>query len=118
MTSPGHVQHPNYVRIWATLVVLLMVSVAGAMTGIRSLVLITAFGIAVVKAFLVAKNFMHVNLEKRLIGYLLITSLVVVVILFFGVAPDVMKHEGLHWSNYSAKQAVDAGLQSNAAKHE
>jgi len=118
MMSEGHVHHPNYVKIWAILVVLLGVSVVGAMTGIRSLIPITAFGVAVVKAFLVARNFMHVNVEKRLIGYLLITSLVFVLILFFGVAPDVMRHQGMHWNKYSAKQAFDAGIRNGVAKHE
>ena len=51
---------------------LLAVSVVGPMFGIRSLTLITAFGIAIVKAYLVAKNFMHVNIEKRWVAYILL----------------------------------------------
>ena len=113
-----HIHHPNYVKIWAMLVVLLVASVLGALTGIRWLVLITAFGIAVVKAYMVAKNFMHVNLEKRWVAYLLIICLVFLGILFSGVAPDVMRHQGQHWDNYSAKEAVESGLRAGAAKHE
>src|ERR1700722_15720903 len=108
-TEEAHNHHPNYVKIWAVLVVLLIISVLGPLTGIRWLMLITAFGIAVVKAFIVDKNFMHVNLEKRLVGYLLIPCLVFLLILFAGVSPDVMKHQGLHWNNYAAKQAIEAG---------
>lgn len=118
MSSEAHIHHPNYIKVWAILVVLLIVSVMGPLTGIRSLILFTAFGIAVVKAYLVAKNFMHVNLEKRWIPYLLLTCLVLLVVLFAGVAPDVMKHLGLHWENYSARQAVSSGLHPVSPKHE
>lgn len=115
--SEGHVHHGNYVKVWAVLVVLLMISVLGPLTGIRWLILVTAFGIAVVKAYLVAKNFMHVNVERRWVAYLLITCLLFLAILFAGVSPDVMKHQGLHWDNYAAKQAVQAGSQAGG-KHE
>ena len=109
MTTESHVHHPNYVKIWAILVALLIVSVLGSMTSIRRMVLIAAFGVAVDKAYLVAKNFMHVNVEKRWVPYLLVTFVVFIVILFAAVAPDVMKHNGLHWENNAAKQAVESG---------
>jgi caa(3)-type oxidase subunit IV len=115
MTTEAHVQHPNYVKIWAILVVLLVVSVLGSMVHIRGVVLLAAFGVAFVKAFLVAKNFMHINVEKRWVPYLLVVCLLFIVILFAGVSPDVMKHSGLHWTNPSADQPAqrDAPL-----KHE
>jgi caa(3)-type oxidase subunit IV len=106
MTTDAHVHHPNYVKVWAILVVLLVVSVAGSMSHVRDVVLIAAFGVAVVKAYLVAKNFMHVNVEKRWVPYLLIMCLLFIAILFAGVAPDVMKHSGLHWSKFPAKQGA------------
>jgi len=106
MTTDAHVHHPNYVKIWAILVVLLVVSVLGSMSHVREIVLIAAFGVAVVKAYLVAKNFMHVNTEKRWVPYLLIVCLLFLSILFAGVAPDVMKHSGLHWSKNPADQTV------------
>ncbi len=94
--------HPNYVQIWAVLVALLVVSVVGPMLGIKVVTLITAFGIAMVKAYLVVKNFMHVNLEPKLIGALMVTTLSIMVMMFFLVAPDVMKHEGQNWVNVAA----------------
>jgi caa(3)-type oxidase subunit IV len=103
--AQGHAHHPNYVKVWAIMVALLVVSVAGSMTHIREVVLIAAFGVAVVKAYLVAKNFMHISVEKRWVPYLLVVCLLFVVILFAGVAPDVMHHSGLHWTNPSADQA-------------
>jgi caa(3)-type oxidase subunit IV len=117
MTSESRVHHPNYVKVWAALVVLLIVSLLGSMSHIRYVLLFAAFGVAVIKAYLVAKNFMHVTVEKRFVPYLLVMCLLFVVILFAGVAPDVMRHSGLHWSNDSAKQAVQSGT-STAPKHE
>jgi hypothetical protein len=57
--------HPNYVKIWIWLVVLLLISVAGPMLEIPAVTIITAFGIAFVKAFLVAANFMHLKFENK-----------------------------------------------------
>ncbi len=117
MTTEGQVHHPNYVKIWAILVGLLIVSVLGSRSHIREVVLIAVFGVALVKAYLVAKNFMHVNVEKRWVPYLLIMCLLFIAILFAGVAPDVMKHSGLNWSKFPAKEgAVTSG--SPAAKRE
>ena len=94
--SEGH-HEVNYVRIWQILLVLLAISVAGPFLEIQAVTLITAFGIAVVKAYLVAKNFMHLNVEPRYAVYLLLTVLVFLLLFFAGAAPDVMKHEGANW---------------------
>jgi caa(3)-type oxidase subunit IV len=87
----------HYVRIWALLCILLAVSIIGPMIGIRLLTLITAFGVAIVKAFLVAKHFMHVNIEKRWVAYILLAMIAFMVVLFWGVSPDVLKHSGHGW---------------------
>jgi caa(3)-type oxidase subunit IV len=93
-----HAEHEvNYVKIWMILLALLVVSILGPFLGIKVVTLITAFGIAIVKAYLVAKNFMHLNIEPRYVVYLLLTMLVFMLLLFAGVAPDVMKHEGTNW---------------------
>jgi len=117
MTTEAHVQHPNYVRIWAILVALLIVSVVGSLSHIPDVVLIAAFGVALVKAYLVAKNFMHVNVEKRWVPYLLIMCLLFIAILFAGVAPDVMKHAGLNWNKNPVNQSMQSG-RSAAPKNE
>jgi caa(3)-type oxidase subunit IV len=100
MSEPEH-QHPNYAKIWAVLVVLLFVSVLGPMLGIRAVTLMTAFGVALVKAYLVAKHFMHINIEQRYIRYLVGTALVFMFLFFTGAAPDVMKAEGQNWEKPS-----------------
>ena len=67
------------------------------MFGIRTVTLITAFGIAVVKAYLVAKNFMHIDHAARYVPYLVVTCLVFMLLFFAGAAPDVMRPEGMNW---------------------
>ena len=59
--------HPPkyYVKIWVILLVLLTVSIVGPMFGIKWLTLITAFGIALVKAGMVCAYFMHLNIERK-----------------------------------------------------
>ncbi len=108
-----HAKH--YVKIWAILLVLLAVSIIGPMFEIQALTLVTAFGIALVKAFLVAKEFMHLNVEPKFVLYLLGTALAFMLLLWVGIAPDVMKHEGQNWSNDAAKAEVQRALE--AAKH-
>jgi caa(3)-type oxidase subunit IV len=109
-----HAEHTghevNYVKIWAILLCLLVVSILGPFLGIKIITLLTAFGIAIVKAYLVAKNFMHLNIEPRYAVYLLTTVLVFMLLFFAGSAPDVMKHEGVNW----VKPAVHVEAQASA----
>jgi caa(3)-type oxidase subunit IV len=93
--------HPNYYKVWGILVVLLVISVLGPLIGVQIVTLITAFGIAIVKAYIVAKNFMHLNVERRYVVYLLSTVLAFMGLFFAGVAGDVMKHEGTQWTKPS-----------------
>ena len=106
--------HPNYVRIWIVLMVLLVISIFGPFLGVKIVTLITAFGIAVVKAYLVAKNFMHVNVEPRFVVYLLCTMLVFMLLLFSAVSPDVMKFEGANWE----KPMVSTANPAHQAAHD
>lgn len=92
-----------YVKVWAILCGLLVVSVVGPFLGITLVTLITAFGVAIVKAYLVARHFMHLGIEKKWVSYLLIMMIAFMVVMFGGIAPDVMKHEGRHWENVAAK---------------
>ena len=112
MSAEAH-EHPNYVKVWAILVVLLAISVAGpevgAATGIQAITLITAFGIAIVKAYLVCKNFMHLNIEKRYIVYMLSTCLVFMLLFFTATAPDVMRFEGTNWTKEHVPTPPPAG---------
>jgi caa(3)-type oxidase subunit IV len=103
--------HPNYKKIYVTLLVLLAISVAGPLLGIVWLTLITAFGIALVKANLVIQNFMHLRWEKRIMKWMLATSLMLMFLFFAGVAPDVMEHSGHRWVNDAALAATARGIE-------
>jgi len=89
--------HPNYIKIYWILLALLVVSMIGPEFEIQVVTLITAFGVALVKAYLVVKNFMHLNLEKRYVVYMVSTCLIFMLLFFAAVAPDVMKQEGSGW---------------------
>jgi caa(3)-type oxidase subunit IV len=115
----GHGVHRNYVKIWAILLALLCVSVAGPFAGIRTITLITAFGVALVKAYMVAKNFMHLDVEKRIIHWLLLVVLVLMVLLFSGLSPDVMKDKGQNWKKDAGfHPRLYTGPDSAAGGHE
>jgi caa(3)-type oxidase subunit IV len=105
-----HAGHPNYRNIYLTLLALLVVSVIGPMFGILWLTLATAFGIALVKATLVVQNFMHLKWERRLVGWFLAAALLLMFLMFAGVAPDVMSHEGANWENLAAQAAIERGI--------
>jgi len=114
MNSRAHVDAPhphqtNYVAIWAVLCVLLGVSVVGPMAGIRFLTLITAFGIAIVKAYLVCRHFMHLRIEKTWVVYILGFMLALMLVFFGGVAPDVLTHEGLQWRKTYVEPTAPGG---------
>jgi caa(3)-type oxidase subunit IV len=114
----GH-GHTNYVKIWAILLGLLVVSVAGPFIGIRVVTLITAFGIAIVKAYMVARYFMHINIEKKYVIYLVGTMIVLMMLMVGAVSPDVMHHEGANWHNQAAADVVKKGMaEGEAAEHE
>lgn len=103
MTEQAQVQeaheshHIDYRKVYFWLCGLLVVSVVGPMFGIQAVTLITAFGIACVKAYLVARNFMHINIARRYVTYLVATGLVFMLLFFAGTAPDVMKPSGTNW---------------------
>ena len=112
--AESHAHHPNYVKIWAILVALLGVSVIGPMTGIRVVMLITAFGVALVKAYLVAKNFMHLDVQKPIVRVVLAVALLLMVVLYAGLAADVQKDVGRNWRKTSGFHYLGAPAHEHA----
>lgn len=107
----------TYINLWAVLVALLIVSVLGPLAGIMILTLVTAFGVALIKAYLVVVHFMHLPLDKKYAGYLLATCLAFMLLLFSFTAPDIMKHEGRNWVNTAAKLETQCTLLARADKN-
>jgi len=100
----------HYRNIYLILVMLFLISVAGPELGIRWVTLITAFVIAVVKANLVIQNFMHLSIEKRIMKWVLATSLLLMFLMVAGVSVDVLNHEGNNWENVAAQEAIARGV--------
>lgn len=100
-----------YVKIWVVLLVLLAISLIGPEFGVQALTLVTAFGIALVKAYLVAKKFMHLDMQPRFVSLLLISSVMFVGLFFAGTSADVLNHKGQHWVNDAAIHHVKVELQ-------
>lgn len=96
--NPHHGSLLHYVVVWAVLVVLFAGSVSFSVVSSFVVGVVFAFFIAIVKAVMVAAWFMHLNIERRWVWLMLATGLMVVFVLWLGVAPDVMEMEGQNWS--------------------
>jgi len=107
--SAEHSEHSpsHYVKIYAVLLALLVVSLLGPEIGIRSVTIVTAFGIAIVKALMVCAYFMHLNVEKRYIWYVLLSMVLFVGLFYFSVSPDVWKTEGRNWVKDSSLKLIE-----------
>ena len=82
--------HPNYVAVWVWLVALLIASVGVTTLPISTgVALFLIFAMAVVKAVLVALNYMHLKSEQLLIYAMAIVPLVIFFILWIVLYPDI-----------------------------
>ena len=52
---------------------------------------------------------MHLNIEKKWVGYILGFMLALMLVFFGGVAPDVLEHEGLQWEKTYVEPATAGG---------
>ncbi|MBK1878555.1 cytochrome C oxidase subunit IV family protein [Pelagicoccus mobilis] len=111
--------HPSYLKIYIMLLVLFVISVAGPeiadimkLEGATRLilVLITAFGIALVKAYYVLAYFMHLKFEKIYAPYILLSMVALLFVFFFGTATDAMKSEGHNWEKTPIVLPEDKGF--------
>jgi caa(3)-type oxidase subunit IV len=84
--SDSHSRH--YLMIWIGLLALVLVSVAAASILPKVQALILIFAVAIVKALLVARNYMHLKNERAIIYALVLVPLAFVIILFFALFPD------------------------------
>jgi len=128
--SDAHAEHTDaqYIKVWAWLVALLVLSIIGTeigiFTGLKWITLMAAFGIAVVKAYMVVKEFMHLTLEPKFVSYMVATVVVFMFLFYAGTAPDVMQEEGSNWvkpqwqaASAAYEEAVASGHAGGAAHH-
>jgi cytochrome c oxidase subunit 4 len=87
MTAHGN--RPNYVAIWIWLLALTLISVGLSLVfGARTPVVVAFFFVAVVKALLVALNYMHLKFEPRLIYAIAIVPVLFALVLTVALFPD------------------------------
>lgn len=116
MSDSHHHDHSkHYIKIWAILFVLFLVSVFGTLTPWFVVTIAIGFGIALVKAYLVVKHFMHINIEKPVVHYALLAGLGLMVLFFAAVSPDVLNHNGSRWVNVAAKEETARREAAHAA---
>lgn len=118
----GH-KHPSYLKIYFILLALFVVSVAGpeiaeklGLEGVSRTVLVlsTAFGIAIWKAYLVCAYFMHLKVEKIYAPYILLACLSLLLVFFFGTATDAMFSNGHNWVKSYSEEAAKEEAQSRS----
>ena len=97
----------NSARFTVVLLVLLAISIWGPelvknienQIIVVTVVLITAFVVAVIKAGMVAAWFMHLDIEKKIVWFLMAICLLCLLIFLSGVSPDVLNKEGDNWEH-------------------
>jgi len=110
--------HPNYTKVFYWLVGLAFVSFIGPeITENRILILLAAFGIALVKAYLVVVNFMHLPMTPRYVTYMMATTLIFVALFFAATSPDIMKPDGSNWVKPAEQWQFDPPVAANAGHH-
>ncbi len=89
--SDGHDTHPGYMAIFWWLLVLTIAEVVYANLTLPKLAMGGGLvAMALAKAALVALFFMHLKFEKRTLGLIALTPLVICVLLVFALLPDAM----------------------------
>ena len=78
----------HYLIIWVWLLALVVVSVAAVAVLPKSQALLLIFAVAIVKAWLVARNYMHLKNERVIIYVIVLIPLTFVIILLFALFPD------------------------------
>ena len=78
--------------IWYWLMALVIVSVAASFVLPKAEALVLIFAVALIKALLVARNYMHLKHEKALIYAIALVPLAFVIIFLIGVFPDFVYH--------------------------
>ena len=88
--SNVHTRH--YMTIWYWLMGLVIVSVLAASILPKQQAMVLIFAVALVKALLVARNYMHMKTESTLIHAIVLVPLAFIVIFLIGLFPDFVYH--------------------------
>ncbi len=85
--------HPNYFKVYLLLLVFFGISLVIVYLLPLHLAVTVIFTIALVKAWLVVANFMHLRYEPNLVVLAVILVVFILMAFFWGVFPDVTMQE-------------------------
>ncbi len=92
MDAQAH-QEPNYMKIFWWLLALTLAEVAIVYSPIHRAALVMALILtAIIKALLVAMNFMHLRFERAALIAVAVLPLLLIVVLLVGIYPDAVPH--------------------------
>ena len=89
-----HMSVRQYFVLWLILLALLSAGVLFAYVDIPALANVLVFGVAVAKAVIVFRNYMHLRWEPRFIAVALLGALSCIVVLFLLCMPDMVLRDG------------------------
>ena len=78
--------------IWYWLMALVLLSVGASFVLPKAQALMLIFSVAIVKALLVARNYMHLKHERALIYAIALVPLAFVIVFLLGLFPDFVYH--------------------------
>ena len=84
--SNAHSRHYLIIWVWLLALVVAAVAAASLLPKLQAMVLI--FAAAIIKALLVARNYMHLKNERVIIYAIVLVPLAFVIILLFALFPD------------------------------
>jgi caa(3)-type oxidase subunit IV len=88
----GKAQTRHYLNIWLWLMALVVVSVAAASLLPKLQAMVLVFTVAIIKALMVARHYMHLKNEKALFYALALVPLAFIIIFLFSLFPDFVYH--------------------------
>ena len=113
-------KEPNYIAIWGWLLLLTLTEVATTWLPIpRLTIAILLVGQALTKALLVAMYFMHLRYEKKILGAIAFTPLVLCVFLSVMLLPDAKSEaSAVGAASPAAAAPAEGGAHGEAAPAE
>lgn len=80
----------KYVIVFGLLIGLLTISIPATIYGSGTVSTLIIYGVAVSKAYLVLRVYMHLNVEPRFITFILAGCFLAIVYMFFLLYPDIV----------------------------
>lgn len=84
------IKSSSLVIIWGVLLALLFLSISIGMMKSSIMATTLIFGIATLKAWLVAGYYMGLKWEPRYVTWILVSALIFMLVLFFYLVPDII----------------------------